>query len=70
MKRKIRIPEGVYRDKETGMVVKRIKSGSGRFLGMSLWQPMKRGWFSYVPDCSKEGFWYDACSFVKAEAEK
>ena len=70
MKRKIKIPDGVYRDRYTGMLVKKIKTGTGRFIGMSLWQPMKRGLFSYVPDYSKESFWYDSCDYVKAEDEK
>ena len=70
MKRKIKIPDGVYKDKETGMLVKKIETGTDRFAGMSLWQPMKKGLFSYVPDHSKESFWYDTCDFVKVEATK
>ena len=70
MKRKIKIPDDVYRDKETGMLVKKIKSGTGRFLGMSLWQPMKKSWFSYVPDYSKESFWFDTRDFVRVEGTK
>ena len=68
MERKIRIPDGVYRDIETGKLVKKIESGSGRFHGMSHWQPMKRGLFSWVPDYSKESFWYDNWSYEKVPA--
>ena len=60
----------VYVDKETGMVVKKLQTGAGRFLGMSLWQPMKKGLFSYVPDRSKESFWYDTCDYVKLGGEQ
>lgn len=70
MKRKIRVPDGVYKDRKTGMMVKKLETGTGRFHGMCLWQPMKKGWFSYVPDYSKEPFWYDTRDFTRVEAEK
>ena len=66
----MKMPNNLYRDVYTGKWFKKIETGTGRFRGMSLWQPMKKGWFSYVPDRAKESFWYDTCSFVKVEAVK
>lgn len=57
--------KNLYTDIETGKVYAKIKTGTDRFEGMFLWQPMKKGLFSFVPDESKEPFWLDDSGFEK-----